>query len=103
MSIGRPRWSVDQQYVSSIVISFWSVSHTAMREMFCLHENCPVRPQTSWRGSLVMPPMNLVSNRKSPCCVKLNAPATGHLMGTGSFPAVSEHHKFTLILSIFVW
>ena len=29
MSMGLPRWSTDQQYVSSMVISFWSVSHTA--------------------------------------------------------------------------
>merc|ERR550532_849195 len=83
--MGLPKWSVDQQYVSSMVISFWSVSQTANRDMFCLQENCPVRPHTSCLGSLVIPPKILVRKRKSPVCVKLNAPATGQRIGTGSF------------------
>ena len=66
------------------------VSQTASRDIFCLHENCPVLPQTSCRGSFVIPPRIRVLNGKSPACVKLNAPATGHRIGTGSFPVAQK-------------
>ena len=78
-----------------------SIILTAILEMFCLQENCPVLPHTSCLGSLVMPPMKRVLNKKSPSWVKLNAPATGHRIGTGSFPEKKSHLYLFLFMEPF--
>merc|ERR1712214_220309 len=86
-----------------MVISFWSVSHTASLEIFFLHENCPVLPlYTSCRGFFVIPLITLVSKRWSPSCTNSKAPATGHLTGTGSFSAniILSHTKYFLTKSL---
>ena len=67
-------------------IMYIPISQTANQDMFCLHENCPDLPQTSWLDSFVIPPMICVLNGKLPSGVKLNAQATEHRIGTGYFP-----------------
>lgn len=81
ISTGLPKWSTLRQSVSSMAISFWSVSQTERSEMFCLQYRFGL-------GDMVTPPKILVSNGTSPLWVKLNFPATGHLTGTGFLAVV---------------